>query len=188
MTVKDNGVKEENNPVQRVRVRDPSALGGDWQMCYEGWRRRRFWCCHDNVGVSHDFLMGISLEADPSTSCPLPICGTTWSLNLPTPCYKKSILGAKWTISGINFFCRFLLRLSENNHSRVMFMAKFGPTASNFGYEILMIFWVEIRAFSRPHVWSWTGFDLLTISGVKFWWFSFFYFLSRPSRTRVRPV
>ena len=83
MTGKDNGVKEENNPVQRVRVRDPSALGGDWQMCYEGWRRRRFWCCHDNVGVSHDFLMGISLEADPSTSCPLPICGTTWSLNLP---------------------------------------------------------------------------------------------------------
>ena len=55
-----------------------------------------------------------------------------------TPCYKKSILGAKWTISGINFFCRFLLRLSENNHSRVMFMAKFGPTASNFGYEILI--------------------------------------------------
>ena len=29
LTVKDNGVKEENNPVQRVRVRDPSALGGD---------------------------------------------------------------------------------------------------------------------------------------------------------------
>ena len=71
---------------------------------------------------------------------------------LLTPCYKKSILGSKWTISGINFFCRFLLRLSENNHSRVMFMAKFGPTASNFCYEILMIFWVEIRAFVRPHV------------------------------------
>ena len=64
-----------------------------------------------------------------------------------TPCYKKSILGSKWTISGIYFFCRFLPRLSENNHSRVMFIAKFGPTASNFGYEILMIFWVEIRAF-----------------------------------------
>ena len=29
VTGKDNGVKEENNPVQRVRVRDPSALGGD---------------------------------------------------------------------------------------------------------------------------------------------------------------
>ena len=29
VTVKDNGVKEENNLVQRVRVRDPSALGGD---------------------------------------------------------------------------------------------------------------------------------------------------------------
>ena len=55
--------------------------------------------------------------------------------NKCTPCYKESILGLKWTISGINFFCRFLLRLSENNHSRVMFMAKFGPTASNFCYE-----------------------------------------------------
>ena len=52
-----------------------------------------------------------------------------------TPCYKKSILESKWTISGNIFFCRFLLRLSKNNHFRVMFMAKFGPTASNFCYE-----------------------------------------------------
>ena len=49
-----------------------------------------------------------------------------------TPCYKKSILGLKWTISGINLFCRFLPRQSENNYSRVMFMAKFGPTANQF--------------------------------------------------------
>ena len=88
--------------------------------------------------------------------------GARWA----TPCYKKSILGSKWTISGINFFYRFLLRLSENNHSRVMFIAKFGSTASDFGYEILIIFGVEIGAFVRPHVWSWTGFDLFTISGV----------------------
>ena len=38
------------------------------------------------------------------------------------------------------FFCRFSLRLSENNRSRVKFIAKFGPTASNFGYIIFPIF------------------------------------------------
>ena len=62
-----------------------------------------------------------------------------------TPCYKKTILGSKQPVSGIIFFCRFSLRLSENHHSRVKFIAKFGPTASNFGYEIFIIFWVKIR-------------------------------------------
>ena len=57
-----------------------------------------------------------------------------------TPCYKKSILGLKQPVSGNLFFCRFSLRLSENNRSRVKFMAKFGPTASNFGYIIFPIF------------------------------------------------
>ena len=57
-----------------------------------------------------------------------------------TPCYKKSILGSKQPVSGNLFFCRFSLRLSENNRSRVKFMAKFGPTASNFGYIIFPIF------------------------------------------------
>ena len=60
--------------------------------------------------------------------------------HLFTPCYKKSILGLKQPVSGNLFFCRFSLRLSENNRSRVKFMAKFGPTASNFGYIIFPIF------------------------------------------------
>ena len=41
-----------------------------------------------------------------------------------TPCYKKSILGSKQPVSGNLFFCRFSLRLSENNRSRVKFIAK----------------------------------------------------------------
>ena len=57
-----------------------------------------------------------------------------------TPSYEKTILGSKQPVSGIKFFCCFSLRLSENNRSRVMFIAKFGPTASDFGYEILTIF------------------------------------------------
>ena len=57
-----------------------------------------------------------------------------------TPSYKKTILGSKQPISGIKFFCRFSLRLSENNRSQVMFIAKFGPTACDFGYAILTIF------------------------------------------------
>ena len=62
-----------------------------------------------------------------------------WTV-VPTPCYKKSILGSKQPVSGNLFFCRFSLRLSENNRSRVKFIAKFGPTASNFGYIIFPIF------------------------------------------------
>ena len=57
-----------------------------------------------------------------------------------TPSYEKTILGSKQPVSGIKFFCRFSLRLSENNRSRVMFIAKFGPTASDFGYEFFAIF------------------------------------------------
>ena len=57
-----------------------------------------------------------------------------------TSSYKKTILGSRQPVSGIKFFCRFSLRLSEKNRSRVMFIAKFGPTASDFGYEILTIF------------------------------------------------
>ena len=34
--------------------------------------------------------------------------------------------------------------------------------------------WVKIRTLVRSHLWSWTGFELLIIWGVKFWWFSFF--------------
>ena len=43
-----------------------------------------------------------------------------------------------------------------------------GPTASNFGFEIFTFFGVKIRALGA-------GLDLLIISVVKFWWFSFFF-------------
>ena len=57
----------------------------------------------------------------------------------PTPSYEKTILGSKQPVSEFMFFCRFSQRLSENNRSRVMFIAKFGPTTSDFGYEVLTI-------------------------------------------------
>ena len=34
-------------------------------------------------------------------------------------------------------------------------------------------FYCYFNALVRPNLQSWTGFDLLIISGVKFWWFSF---------------
>ena len=79
-------------------------------------------------------------------------------------------------------------QLSGNNRSWVISIAKFGPTAFDFGYEFWLYFWVKIRALVQKHLQSLTGFDFPIISGVKFWWFSFFYFLSRSSRTRVSPV
>ena len=51
-----------------------------------------------------------------------------------TPIYKKTILGAEQRVSGIDFFFRFSPRLSENDYSRVKFIAKFVPTASNLRY------------------------------------------------------
>ena len=72
-----------------------------------------------------------------------------------TPCYKKSILGSKWTISGINFFFRFLLRLSENNHSRVMFMAKFGKS-SEFNPKN----GEQVKSSPASNVWSHEGSNL----------------------------
>ena len=75
-----------------------------------------------------------------------------------TPSYKKTILGSKQPVSGIKFFCRFSLRLSENNRSRIMFIAKFGPTASDFGYEILTIFGLRLEP-SCDHTFG-AGLDL----------------------------
>ena len=65
-----------------------------------------------------------------------------WSINTVliilsypfTPSYKKTILESKQPVSGIDFFFRFSPRLSENDYSRVKFIAKFVPTASNLRY------------------------------------------------------
>ena len=51
-----------------------------------------------------------------------------------TPSYKKTIPESKQPVSGIDFFFRFSPRLSENDYSRVKFIAKFVPTASNLSY------------------------------------------------------
>ena len=50
----------------------------------------------------------------------------------------------------------------------------FGVPCSTPVFAILIDFCVKIRALVRPNRQRWTGFDLLIISGVKFWWFSFF--------------
>ena len=50
----------------------------------------------------------------------------------------------------------------------------FGVPCSTPVFALLSDFWVKIRALVRPNRQRWTGFDLLIISGVKFWWFSFF--------------
>ena len=113
-------------------------------------------------------------------------CMQTWGLR--TPSYEKTILGSKQPVSGIKFFCRFSLRLSENNRSRIMFIAKFGPTASDFGYEILTIFGLRLepscyRTFGA-------GLDLTCPSfrGLNSDHFPFFDFLDCTSRTWVSPV
>ena len=95
---------------------------------------------------------------------------------LHTPYLKQLKPGSERPFLETCFFLHFSLRLSGKNYSRVISMGNFGPTASNLRYEILTNFWVKIRVLVRPHLWSWTGFDLLIISWVKFWWFSFFLF------------
>ena len=50
----------------------------------------------------------------------------------------------------------------------------FGVPCSTPVFALLSDFWVKIRALVRPNRQRWTGFDLLIIFLVKFWWFSFF--------------
>ena len=89
----------------------------------------------------------------PFTTFNLSIVEFPPSSSQHTPIYKKTILGSKRPLSGIIFFFRFLLRLSENNHSRVMFIAKFGflstpsrtrvsPASDAHGH---MLRWVCVR-------------------------------------------
>ena len=51
-----------------------------------------------------------------------------------TPSYKQLILGSERPFFETYFILHFSLRLSGNNRSRVISMAKFGPAASNFDY------------------------------------------------------
>ena len=51
---------------------------------------------------------------------------------------------------------------------------KFAVPCSTPVFALLSDFWVKIRALVRPNRQRWTGFDLLIIFLVKFWWFSFF--------------
>ena len=59
--------------------------------------------------------------------------------------------GVRITVLGNIFFLCFSLRLSGNNRSRVISIAKFVPVVSNFGYEILTIFGWRLE---RPNLWS----------------------------------
>ena len=104
-----------------------------------------------------------------------------------TPSYEKTVLGPKQPVSGIKFSCRFSPRLSENNYSRVMFIATFGPTASDFGKDILTIF--GQRLDSGDHTFR-DGLDLTCPSfrGLNSDDFPFFNFLDCTSRTWVIPV
>ena len=56
-----------------------------------------------------------------------------------TPSYKQLIPGSERPFRETYFFLHFSLRLSRNNHSRVISIAKFGPTTSDFGYD----FWCK---------------------------------------------
>ena len=73
----------------------------------------------------------------------------SWTEN--TPSYKKTILGSKQSVSGIDLFCRFSPRLSENDYSWVKFIAKFGPTASNLRYFGLNCYVFPVKSVVRGH-------------------------------------
>ena len=51
----------------------------------------------------------------------------------------------------------------------------FGVPCSTPDFALLSHFWVKIRAVVRQNLPRWTGFDLLRVFWVKFWWFSFFF-------------
>ena len=61
----------------------------------------------------------------------------------------------------------------------------FGVPLSTPTFALLSHFWVKIRAPLLPNLQSSVGFELLIISGVKFWWFSFLITISSPFRSRL---
>ena len=107
---------------------------------------------------------------------------------LLTPSLKQLIPGSEGPFLETYFFGHFSLRLSGNNCSRVISMGNFGPTASNLRYEILTIFGWRLEP-SCDHTLG-AGLDLTCSSfrGLNSDDFPFFYFLSRPSRSRVSPA
>ena len=68
-----------------------------------------------------------------------------------TPSYKKTILEPKQPVSGINFVIRFSPRLSKSDYSRVKFIAKFVPTASNLRYFGLNCCVFPVKSVVRGH-------------------------------------
>ena len=75
------------------------------------------------------------------TICPIKGPFLHFHFNHPqaTPSYKQLIPGSERPFRETYFFLHFSLRLSGNNHSWVISIAKFGPTTSDFGYD----FWCK---------------------------------------------
>ena len=116
---------------------------------------------------------------------------------IPTGCLKK-----KWVLANMDMvdmmflFCWFIILFWSflSKTKRVWPFAGhvhgefFLCTLHNSLMKFFTIFRVKIRALLQPNIRSWTEFDLPIIWGVKFWWFSFFYFPSMPTTTRISPL
>ena len=72
------------------------------------------------------------------------------------------------------FFLSFLAKTKREQPLPGQVYGEIWPHSLQFWLHNFSNFWVKIGALVRPHLSSWTGFDLPIISGVKFWWFSFF--------------
>ena len=92
-------------------------------------------------------------DAEDNLSGSIVLTHTYKQVNQGLICHP--LLQEKYTGVEINhlwniFFCRFLPRLKARTTTPESCLLR--NLASNFGFEIMMIFWVEIRAFVRPHV------------------------------------
>ena len=106
----------------------------------------------------------------------------------PQPLLQATYTGVQTTVLGNIFFPSFLAKTKREQPLPSHIHCETWPRSLRFWLWIFSIFLVKIRALVRKDLKSLTGFDLPIIMRVKFWWFSFFYFLSRSFRTRVSPV
>ena len=66
------------------------------------------------------------------------------------------------------FFLSFLAKTKREQPLPGQVYCEIWPHSLQFWLHNFSNFWVKIGALVRPHLSSWTGFDLPIISGVKF--------------------
>ena len=86
----------------------------------------------------------------------------------PHPLLQEKYTGLETARLWKPFFLSFLAKTKREQPLPGQVYGEIWPHSLQFWLHNFSNFWVKIGALVRPHLSSWTGFDLLIISGVNF--------------------